>query len=165
MVRLSHLRWIYLLPILHLCAPAGRTQSRETELAFHAVPFQQWIAEGPKSQLPWRARIFTPELSEHQRIWAHIQIEVEGNELLKRCCDGRSVALVEIADQQRHTYRNYAARELKELKPGLSQYKVTLSWNVFVLPGDYQVTLALYYSGERGTQPCGREIACRRSEK
>ena len=142
--------WAYFLAILHLWAPAARPQNRETDLAFHAIPFREWLAEGPKSQLPWRARIFAPALSQHQRIWARIQIEVEGKELLKRCCDGRSVALVEITDQQGRTYRNYAAQDLKEVKPGLSQYTVTLSWNVFVLPGDYQVVLALYYSGREG---------------
>ena len=114
-------RWAYFLPILHLWAPAARPQNRETELAFHAIPFREWLAEGPKSQLPWRARIFTPELSEHQRISARIQIEVKGNEWLKRCCDGRSVALVEITDQQGRTYGNYAVQDLKEVKPGLSQ--------------------------------------------
>ncbi len=150
LVRHGRLRWAYFLPILHLWTPAARAQSRETDLAFHAVPFRQWVAEGPKSQLPWRARIFAPELSHHQRIWARIQIEVDGKELLKRCCDGRSMALVEITDQQGRTYRNYAAQDLKEVKPGLSQYTVTLSWNVFVLPGDYQVALALYYSGREG---------------
>ena len=120
-------------------ASAAQAQSRETDLAFQAVPFREWLSEGPKAQLPWRARIFAPELSQHQRIWVRIQIEVDGNELLKKCCDGRSVALVEITDQQGRAYRNYAARDLKEVKPGLSQYTVTLSWTVFVLPGDYQV--------------------------
>jgi len=131
-------------------ASAAQAQSRETDLAFQAVPFQEWLSEGPKAQLPWRARIFAPELSQHQRIWVRIQIEVDGNELLKRCCNGRSVALVEITDQQGRTYRNYAAQDLKEVKPGLSQYTVTLSWTVFVLPGDYQVALALYHSGREG---------------
>jgi hypothetical protein len=131
-------------------ASAAQAQSRETDLAFQAVPFREWLSEGPKAQLPWRARIFAPELSQHQRIWARIQIEVDGNELLKRCCDGRSVALVEITDQQGRAYRNYAARDLKEVKPGLSQYTVTLSWTVFVLPGDYQVAFAFYYSGREG---------------
>jgi hypothetical protein len=150
LARHGRLRWAYFLLILQLWALSTLAQSRETNLAFHAVPFQEWLAEGSKSQLPWRERIFAPELSQHQRIWTHIQIEVDGNELLKRCCDGRSVALVEITDREGRTYRNYGAKDLKEVKPGLSQYTVTLSWNVFVLPGDYQVALALYYSGREG---------------
>ena len=104
---------------------AERESLKATDSQFappsHVVPFRQWIAEGPKSQLPWRARIFSPELSEHQRISARIQIEVKGNEWLKRCCDGRSVALVEITDLQGRTYGNYAVQDLKEVKPGLSQ--------------------------------------------
>jgi hypothetical protein len=60
------------------------------------------------------------------------------------------VALVEITDQQGRKYRNYAEQDLKQVKPGLSQYTVTLSWDVFVLPGDYQVALVLYYSGREG---------------
>ena len=60
------------------------------------------------------------------------------------------MALVEITDQQGRKYRNYAEQDLKQVKPGLSQYTVTLSWDVFVLPGDYQVALVLYYSGREG---------------
>src|SRR6266853_2175710 len=130
-------------------AHAADAQNRETDLAFQAVPFRQWLTEGSKAQLPWRARIVAPELSQQQRIRARVQIEVDGSELLKRCCDGRSVALVEITDQQGRTYRNYAAEDLK-VKPGLSQYMVILSWSVFVMPGEYQVVLALYYSGREG---------------
>jgi hypothetical protein len=132
------------------CIPAVRAQGHETDLAFQAVPFERWLADGPRAQLPWRTRIFAPELSQHQRIWARVQIELDGNELLKRCCDGRSVALVEITDQQGRKYRNYAEQDLKEVKQGVSQYMVTLSWDVFVLPGDYQVALVLYYSGREG---------------
>jgi hypothetical protein len=115
--------------------------------AFAAVPFQQWISQGAKAELPWHPRITPPKLTLHQRIAVRVEVDLDGEELVRRCCDGQAMALVEIADQQGHTYRNYAGKELQEAKPGLSQYMVSISWQLFLLPGDYKVTIAFYYTG------------------
>src|SRR4029077_3611226 len=83
----------------------------------------------------------------HQRIAVRVEVDLDGSEMVKRCCDGQAVALVEITDQQGHTYRNFAGKDLKDAKPGLSQYMVGISWQIFLLPGDYKVTTAFYYTG------------------
>jgi len=127
--------------------PTLRAQIDERESAFSEAPFAQWLAEGPRAQLPWKTHIFPAQLSLHQRLSVRIQAEVDGNELLRRCCDGRAVALLQITDQQGRIYQNHAIRDLKDATSGMSQYMVHFSWSAFVLPGDYQVALALYYSG------------------
>jgi hypothetical protein len=133
-----------------LWLPAAHAQNRAAEVAFAAIPFQQWIAQGPKAELPWHPRITSPELTLHQRIALRVAVELDGRELVKRCCEGQAVALVEITDQQGRTFRNFAAKELQDAKPGLRQYMVSMSWQVFLLPGEYKVAVAFYYTGGSG---------------
>lgn len=130
-----------------LCAPFIQAQSRPVEAAFAAVPFQRWVTEGAKAELPWHPRITSPKLTWHQRIAVQVEVGLDGNELVKHCCDGQAVALVEISDEQGRIYRNYGGKDLKDIKPSLDEYNVSISWQVFLLPGDYKVTIAFYYSG------------------
>jgi hypothetical protein len=130
-----------------LCAPFARAQSGPVKAAFAAVPFQQWVAEGPKAQLPWHPRITSPTLTLHQRIAVRVEVELNGSELVKRCCEGQAVALLEIRDQHGRIYRNYGGKDLKDAKPGFREYSVGISWQIFLLPGEYKATIAFYYSG------------------
>ena len=129
------------------CVPFAHAQNRPVDAAFAAVPFQQWEAQGAKAELPWRPRITSPRLTLHQRIAVRVEVDLDGNELVKRCCEGQAVALVEITDQQGNTYRNYGGKELKDAKPAFRQYVVRISWQIFLLPGEYKATIAFYYTG------------------
>src|SRR5258708_25829107 len=48
------------------CAPFAHAQAPAIDAAFAAAPFQQWIAQGPKAELPWHSRITTPTLTLRQ---------------------------------------------------------------------------------------------------
>jgi hypothetical protein len=130
-----------------LCAPFANAQKRAVDAAFDAVPFQQWASEGPKAELPWHPRITSPALTLHQRIAVRVEVELDGNELVKRCCEGQAVALLQFGDQQGRLYRNYGGKDLKDAKPGFKGYSVRISWQIFLLPGEYTATIAFYYSG------------------
>jgi hypothetical protein len=130
-----------------LSVPFAHAQSRPVEAAFAAVPFQQWVAEGAKAELPWHPRITAPKLTLHQRIAVQMEVELDGKDLVKRCCDGQAVALVEISDEQGRVYRNFGGKNLKDVTLGTSEYTMSISWQIFLLPGDYTATIAFYYSG------------------
>lgn len=144
----SILRGIAALGIFLSILPfVSRAQTDETDALFQAVPFNQWVAEGPKEELPWQARILPPALSFHQRIIARLEVVLDGNDVAKQCCSGRAVALLQITDFQGQIFRNYGVQDIKS-PDGQGQYTFTLSWDVFLLPGDYQVVMALYYAGK-----------------
>lgn len=130
-----------------VCVAFAHAQTSEVKKAFAAVPFEQWVTEGPKSELRWRPRITPPTLTLHERIAVRVEVQLDGNELVKRCCDGQAIGLVEIKDQEGRIYRNYGGKELKDATPGMTQYMIGMSWEVFLLPGDYKATIAFYYSG------------------
>jgi hypothetical protein len=64
------------------CVPVANAQNHTVDAAFAAAPFQQWVAQGAKAELPWRPRISSPTLSLHQRIAVHIEVQLDGNELV-----------------------------------------------------------------------------------
>jgi hypothetical protein len=54
--------------------------------AFAAVPFQQWVAEGAKTELPWHPRITPPKLTPHERIALQLEVQLDGIELVAGFC-------------------------------------------------------------------------------
>src|SRR4029077_20146093 len=76
--------------------PSAHAQTRAVDDAFAAVPIQQWIEQGARAELPWHPRITPPTLTLHQRIAVRVEVDLDGSEMVKRCCDGQAVALVEI---------------------------------------------------------------------
>src|SRR5437764_15316742 len=67
---------------------------------FANLPFQQWMAEGKRQQLPWQVMIWPERLSSHQRLLSYIEIFVPVKELLKRSGKGRLISLVQVTDVQ-----------------------------------------------------------------
>jgi hypothetical protein len=137
---------IALLSLL-LAARSASAQDSSIEQHFAAVPFQKWAAEGPKGDLPWHVHVTPPKLTLHQRIAVKIEIQLDGKELVKRCCDGQATALIELTDPQGHPYRNFVEKELKDAQLAMSDSMMILSWQVFLLPGDYRAVTAFFYSG------------------
>jgi hypothetical protein len=115
---------------------------------FPEVTFQEWLEQGPREELKWREHIYPAELSLHERLMARIQVEIDGAEILRHCCEGQAVALIQITDSTGRTYRSRVKQDLGNAKAGMRQYTMNFTWNVFVLPGDYHVAVAFYYSGK-----------------
>ena len=124
---------------LPLCA-----QEITTDSAFADAPFERWKAEGPKEQMPWQVRMTADKLSIHQRLIATIQVQVPGPELLKRSHDEHIVLLVQVSNGEGVSSRNYGVLELDNLKPKMKRSDVEFSWQAFAVPGQYEVSVALW---------------------
>ena len=124
-----------------------RAQDVSVEKVFAAVPIEQWIKTGPQAPIPWKVRVQPYGLSLHQRLLAHIDVELAGKELVKHPQGDRLVALVQVSDAGGHLFRDYSYVALQEIPPQFKKLKVFLNSNFFVLPGDYKVTVALIDDG------------------
>jgi hypothetical protein len=129
--------------LLFASMPLG-TQDVSVEKVFAAVPIDEWIKKGPQAPILWKVRVQSYGLSLHQRLLAHIDIELPGKELIKRPQGDRFVALVQVSDAGGHLFRDYSFVALQEIPAQLKKLKVFLNSNFFVLPGDYKVTVALF---------------------
>ena len=115
---------------------------------FEQVPFDQWVKEGPREQIPFKFHVYDPELSIYQRIIVHIGILVHGKDLSKRGDKGDLLGLVQISDSDGHLAHDALKLELAQVAPQLNKKNDLLfEFDVFVLPGTYTVALALHHTG------------------
>ncbi len=114
------------------------------ESVFAEAPFAKWQAEGPKQQIPWKVHMSADRLSFHQRLIANIQVEVPGPELVKRSHDQQILLLVQVTNGLGVSFRNYGLLELDKMKPELKRSDVQFSWQAFAVPGQYDVSVALW---------------------
>ncbi|HXA83478.1 MAG TPA: hypothetical protein VNZ47_00280 [Candidatus Dormibacteraeota bacterium] len=111
---------------------------------FADAPFDKWAAQGPREEVPWKVHMSADRLSFHQRLIATIQVEVPGPELLKRSHDEHITLLIEVRNGQGVSSRNYGLLELDNLKPEMKRSDVEFSWQAFAVPGQYEVSVALW---------------------
>jgi hypothetical protein len=111
---------------------------------FQSAEFDRFAAEGPHQDIRLRAQAFTHGLSPHQRMVSHLEIDIPGDELVKRVADGELVALVEVEDAAGHTYRDSGLINLRPITPDLHKKTWESTWEAFALPGQYKVSFLLY---------------------
>ena len=115
-----------------------------TNSVFADTPFDKWAAQGNHQEVPWQVQTFADRLSFHQRLIATIQVQVPGPELLKRSHDDHITLLVEVRNGQGVSSRNFGVLELDNLKPEMKRSDVEFSWQAFAVPGQYELSVALW---------------------
>ncbi|HZD93402.1 MAG TPA: hypothetical protein VE133_04055, partial [Candidatus Sulfotelmatobacter sp.] len=120
-----------------------RANDVPVEKMFAAVPFEEWVKEGPQAKIPWKVQIKPFGLSLHQRLRAHIDIELKRRDLMKLPPEDRIIVMIEVADAAGHQFRDYMLFRMKEVGPQLKKGEFAVFWNMYVLPGEYKVTVAL----------------------
>jgi hypothetical protein len=124
--------------------PQSQSQDVPVETVFAAVPFDLWVRQGPRAPLPWKVRTQALGLSEHQRLLGRVEIELAGKQVMTLPKGDRLVTLLQVRDAGGRVFRDYDVFVLKETPPKFRKMKVILSFDFFILPGEYKVTLALF---------------------
>jgi hypothetical protein len=129
-----------------VCGVAAPQAEQEltVESIFAEVPFDQWAAQGNHQEVPWQVQTSGGRLSFHQRLIANIQVQVPGPEMLKRSHDDHITLLVEVRNGQGVSFRDYGLMELSNLKPEMKRSDVEFSWQAYVVPGQYELSVALW---------------------
>ncbi len=125
-------------------AMAQQAEEPTTDSIFAEAPFDKWAAQGNHQEVPWHVQMFSDRLSFHQRLIATIQVQVPGPEMLKRSGDDHITLLVEVRNGQGVSSRNYGLLELSNLKPAMKRSDVEFSWQAFAVPGQYELSVALW---------------------
>jgi hypothetical protein len=129
-----------------ICALAcfGQTTIVTDDRAFNAVPFEKWLAEGDQGKFHWSAHLTAGELSNHQRLKAKIDLQVDGNELASRRGHGFLVMLVQLEDADHRVYRTHGSVDLQQVTEAAAKSDLVYTQEVFLRPGEYQVALAIF---------------------
>jgi len=100
---------------------------------------EEWLTTSGQAAIRWSLHIAPVRLGESQRLQTSIRADIGAGELLGR----RMSFLVEIRDRDNRTYRSRTFSE----KAGSSH--LTLIQPLCIVPGDYQVTAAVYDAGSK----------------
>jgi hypothetical protein len=125
-------------------APPVSAEEPSTDSVFADAPFDKWAAQGNHQEVPWEVQTSADRLSFHQRLIATIQVQVPGPELLKRSHDEHITLLVEVRNGQGVSSRNFGVLDLADLKPEMKRSDVEFSWQAFAVPGQYELSVALW---------------------
>jgi hypothetical protein len=125
-------------------AEAISAQGGVQDTAFKTIPFDRWIEEGDRAHIRWTARILPVELSHHQRLQAKVDIQVDGNELVRRRGTGYLVMLVQFSDSENGVYQTHEAIDLQLVKEDTGKSIISYTPAAFVTPGDYRISLAIF---------------------
>jgi hypothetical protein len=135
------------LPIVVLLVLAGVrplcAEDVPTEKVFAALPFDQWVKQGPQVKIPWKVQVRSYGLSLHQRLLAHIHVELKRRELAKLPPDDRILVLLELTDATGKPFRDYVLFQNADMGPQTGKGEIEAFWNMYVLPGEYKVIVAL----------------------
>jgi len=137
-VRFAH----FLLPIALAASPL--IAEAQTDPVFSTIPFDQWLSQGDQPHMRWNVRTSEPVLSAHQRLAEEIFAEVDGEELVKRRGKGQFLMLLQLADEKGRTWQSHQGIDLEHIGEGMKANDALFSQLVFLLPGDYRVSIVIY---------------------
>src|ERR1700722_4644221 len=147
MIRLAEmLRNFYL---CLMCAVGAFGQKGLPDPVFDRIPFEQWLKGGEDAHIRWSTDILPARLGVHQRLSVVLSVRVDGSEFVKRSGPGQMVVFVEIRDRGDRVFRTHRAMHFEELKNPEALAAVSFDLYALILPGDYQLTIAVYDSGSK----------------
>lgn len=116
--------------------------------AFDRIPFDEWRAgvrgERQEARFRFSLHLFPSQLTVHQRLGLLVATQIDGGEFVKRSAPGQIVVFLEIRDRLGHAYRVHRAMAFDGLARPARVSSVNFDQSVFIKPGDYRVTSALY---------------------
>jgi hypothetical protein len=140
-------RFATFLLLMALAASPPLAQAQQEGFAdpvFSQIPFDQWLSQGDQSHMRWTVRLSDPELSTHQRFITEVHVEVDGAELARRRGKGQFLVLVQVTGEKGRVWQNHQEIDLEHMEEGMKTNNVVFSQLLFVLPGDYRVSVAIF---------------------
>ena len=135
-----------LAPLLFPFLLAAQTDNFKDPI-FSTVPFDQWVAQGDHVDIPWRVKLSTPQLDDHQRFLVTVTITVDGKHLSRSLPNGELLMLMQIEDSQGRVYQGHAVEQLGDMGKDLRRADIVYTHSALVIPGDYRFTLAMLHRG------------------
>lgn len=112
--------------------------------AFAGAPFEKWLAEGDRGAFHWSAHVTAGELTNHQRLRARLELQVDGSDVAARRGNGYLVMLVEFEDADHRVYRTHGSLDLAQVTEAAAKSNLLYVQDAFVRPGEYRVSVVMF---------------------
>jgi hypothetical protein len=140
----STIRFLVLIAVVF--GLTGVLRAQQPDRFFAATDFAQWAAQGAVEQIPWQLRVHARGLTIHQRIVSQCVIDIGGRYFKQRSESGDLIAMIQVTDSAGHIYQDHNVQFVDRKNPK-AKNGAFFAWHAFMLPGDYDVILALYDKG------------------
>jgi hypothetical protein len=120
-----------------------RAEIAKGDTWFTRLPFEKWLSEGERADIPWSADILPAEVSPHQRLMLRVVIRLYGRELEMRRGTGEFLTLVQYTDRAGRIWQHHTSLDLAKLPPGTGSQQLAIAQYAYVLPGDYTLAIAI----------------------
>ncbi len=114
------------------------------DAAFDRIPFGEWVRAKDRGPFLWEVSPTLPVLSDHQRFVIQLRVRVDLFTVASRWKQRPLELFIEISDKQGRRYQGHYSEEFGKLigvNPGaVAQF----SPRVFLTPGEYEGTVAIY---------------------
>jgi len=147
-----HARSSLLILAIALASSAGPAQDIRDPI-FSTVPFDRWLSGGDRGQIPFKGNLGSIlDIGLFQRLQLTVNISVDGREIAKRPASGQLLMFLQFTDSAGHVFQGHGSTELKDMTATIKEADLLYSPNVLVLPGDYQLAMAVFHTetGEHG---------------
>ena len=162
--------WLWVLVAALTISALAQAQSGSSQSAldpvFAKVPFDRWLAETNSAQFKWSVRVTGGRLTNFQRLEARVDVQLDGEELVKRKGAGELVFFVQLSDSAHRRYQTHVAIPLQQVTDAAAKSNVVYSQPALVLPGDYRVDVAILdaATGEHATAQRTLHVAALRGD-
>lgn len=121
-------------------------QGGSADPAFSGIPFDQWFQESARSRIHWTASVADPLLSTHQRLVSRIEMKLDGKELVRRRGKGSLLIMIQLTDGKGRAWQDHYSIDLENIPEAARRNDYQFIQPFFVVPGNYAVSLALFYT-------------------
>ena len=114
---------------------------------FTKVGFEQWVSEGPRTDIPWKLDVSTFGLTVFQRFIARTEIHVGADAISQRAGEGQLLFFVQFTDSRGFSFQSHNHIDLADVKD--VHQEALFTQNILAIPGDYRVDFAVYDSASQ----------------
>jgi hypothetical protein len=123
---------------------------------FNRIPFDSWFTSSEQAHIKWSVDIPDVTLSPHQRLSGSVKLKVDGVDLAARRGKGQLGMLIQLRDANGALWQTHDAVDLTHLQDSVAANEIEYVQPFFVLPGDYEVSVAMVDTAT------GEHVAARR---
>ena len=139
----------------------NRPSGSAMDPAFATIAFDRWIGEHDQPRFQWSAQFSSGELAKSQRLEVRLDIQIDGNELVKRRGRGELALFIQLTDSDRRVFQTHGAVQLRDVTEAAGKSNIIFTQTALAVPGNYGVDIAILdtNTGEHATMQRSLRVA------
>ncbi|HEY7680374.1 MAG TPA: hypothetical protein VIC04_07615, partial [Terriglobia bacterium] len=118
--------------------------AEERDAGRASIPFEEWYADGPRQQIPWKITLRDQFMRADLRLSAGFSVTVSARDLNRLGPQHELFLLARVGDEQGHWFPSFGLLTRTLDQPLPPNEEITLAMSFIARPGRYTLALVLY---------------------